>query len=83
MIRISDSGMGIAPETLPHIFEPFFSTRGKGLGLGLPIALRIAEEQGGTIRCQSTQGEGASFEIILPVTPPAHPTGPENPRKDG
>jgi signal transduction histidine kinase len=80
MIRISDTGMGIAPETLPHIFEPFFSTKGKGLGLGLPIALRIAEEQGGTIRCQSTPGEGASFELILPVTPPANPTGPVNPR---
>jgi signal transduction histidine kinase len=66
MLRITDTGRGIAPEDLPHIFESFFSTKGKGLGLGLPIALRIVEEHGGTIHCRSREGEGTTFEVILP-----------------
>jgi signal transduction histidine kinase len=66
-VRISDSGPGIAAETLPHIFEPFFSTKDRGLGLGLSIALRIVEEHGGTIRCQSQEGAGTSFEVTLPA----------------
>ena len=66
-VRLSDSGPGIAPETLPHIFEPFFSTKERGLGLGLSIALRIVEEHGGTIRCRSQEGAGTSFEVTLPV----------------
>ncbi len=67
LVRISDSGAGIAPETLPHIFEPFFSTKDRGLGLGLSIALRIVEEHGGTIQCRSQEGAGTSFEVILPL----------------
>jgi signal transduction histidine kinase len=66
MLRISDTGGGITPADLPHIFESFFSTKGKGLGLGLPIAQRIVEEHGGTIQCRSRQAEGTTFEVILP-----------------
>lgn len=69
LVRLSDSGPGIAPEAFPRIFEPFFSTKDRGLGLGLSIALRIAEEHGGTIQCRSGDGSGTSFEVILPLAP--------------
>jgi len=66
-VRVSDSGGGIAPEALPRIFEPFFSTKGSGLGLGLPIAMRIVRDHGGTIRCASTEGAGARFDVVIPI----------------
>jgi C4-dicarboxylate-specific signal transduction histidine kinase len=66
-VRVSDSGTGIAPEALPRIFEPFFSTKGSGLGLGLPIAMRIVRDHGGTIRCASTEGAGARFDVVIPI----------------
>jgi signal transduction histidine kinase len=66
-VRVSDSGTGIAPEALPRIFEPFFSTKGSGLGLGLPIAMRIVRDHGGTIQCASTEGAGTRFDVIIPI----------------
>lgn len=75
MLRISDTGTGIAPEVLARIFEPFRSTKSRGLGLGLPIALRIAEEHGGTIQCQSVEGAGTTFDILLPLMPPDRSAG--------
>ncbi len=69
LLRLSDSGPGIASETLPHIFDPFFSTKDRGLGLGLSIALRIVEEHAGTIQCRSAEGAGTSFEVALPLGP--------------
>jgi len=69
VVRFSDSGPGIGPETLLHIFEPFFSTKDRGLGLGLAIALRIAEEHGGTIRCRSGGAAETIFEVMLPLAP--------------
>ena len=80
MVRISDTGVGIGPQVLPHIFEPFRSTKSRGLGLGLPIALRIAEEHGGTIQCQSVEGAGTTFDILLPLMPPDRSAGPEDSR---
>ncbi|HSB78444.1 MAG TPA: ATP-binding protein, partial [Candidatus Methylomirabilis sp.] len=75
MVRISDTGIGIAPQVRSHIFEPFRSTKSRGLGLGLPIALRIAEEHGGTIHCQSAEGAGTTFDILLPLMPPDRSAG--------
>ncbi len=77
VISVADSGPGIAPEHLPHIFNPFYTTkpRGSGTGLGLSIADGIIREHGGTIRVQSDLGHGATFEVVLPlVPPPAAPT---------
>jgi len=66
-ISFRDSGGGI-PETIKEkIFEPFFSTKEEGIGLGLPIAQRIVEEHGGKIRVESTPGHGATFYITLPI----------------
>ncbi len=67
---VEDSGCGIAPEDLPHIFEPFFSRRAGGTGLGLAITKRIIEDHGGEIRVQSTIGQGTRVEILLPALPP-------------
>lgn len=69
VIGIEDSGHGIEPENLKKIFEPFYSTKPEGMssGLGLAVALGIAEQMGGTIQVQSTPGEGSLFEILLPL----------------
>ena len=66
-IRVVDTGPGIGPDALPRLFEPYYSTKREGTGLGLPTARRIAEEHGGTLSVESTPGGGASFELALPV----------------
>jgi PAS domain S-box-containing protein len=69
VIRISDSGIGIASEDLPKIFDPFFTTKpvGKGTGLGLSISYGIIKEHGGTLKVSSIPKEGTTFTICLPV----------------
>ena len=66
---IKDTGPGIAPEDIPHIFDPFFTRKavGKGTGLGLAIGYGIIEECKGTVRVESSPGCGASFFISLPL----------------
>ncbi len=66
-IRIEDSGPGIPDEILEKIFEPFFSVKEEGSGLGLSIARRIIEDHGGEILVASREGEGATFCIVLPM----------------
>jgi signal transduction histidine kinase len=63
---IEDDGPGIKPEDRQKVFEVFFSTRGGGTGLGLPIAARIMEAHGGTIDVESEPGRGARFILTLP-----------------
>jgi signal transduction histidine kinase len=69
-IRVSDNGPGITPEQRRHIFDPFFSARqaGRGLGLGLSKCWRIVTNHGGRIEVESLPGQGATFVIILPRT---------------
>lgn len=64
--RVVDTGPGIPPATLPHIFDLFFSTKERGLGMGLAIVKRIVEEHRGTIQCQSQEGNGTTFDVMLP-----------------
>jgi signal transduction histidine kinase len=66
-ITVSDHGKGIAPEHLPNIFRPFFTTKGHGTGLGLSLARRIVESHAGSIRAESTPGEGTRFTVELPI----------------
>ena len=66
-IEIADTGGGIAEENLGRIFDYYFSTKEKGMGLGLPLAHKIIQEHGGTIAVRSQRGRGTTFEIILPV----------------
>jgi signal transduction histidine kinase len=66
-IRFADTGVGIAPDTLSRIFEPFHSTRNEGLGLGLYISKKVVDEHDGRIEVDSHVGEGTTFTIWLPV----------------
>jgi signal transduction histidine kinase len=66
-IAVADEGQGIAPEHLPNLFRPFFTTKGHGTGLGLSLARRIVESHGGRIDVVSKPGEGARFTVLLPV----------------
>jgi len=66
LIRIQDSGPGIAPAIINKMFEPFFSSKEEGSGLGLSIVKRIIEEHGGDIQVHSEEGVGATFTIALP-----------------
>lgn len=65
-IEFQDSGIGIAPEALPHLFEPFYSTKPGGSGLGLFISHGIVREHGGTIGVDSRPGVGSTFTVWLP-----------------
>ena len=66
-ISIIDHGTGIAPEDMAHIFDPYFTTRRAGTGLGLPIAKNIVEGLGGTISAASREGHGTEIHIELPL----------------
>ncbi|HMI87499.1 MAG TPA: HAMP domain-containing sensor histidine kinase [Polyangiaceae bacterium] len=72
-IRIRDEGEGIAPEHLPHIFEPFYTTKGigEGTGLGLSVSFGIIEEHRGWITVESKVNSGSHFSVFLPLTPEA------------
>jgi PAS domain S-box-containing protein len=68
-IRFKDSGCGIAPDDLAHIFEPFYTTKsmGHGVGLGLSTVYGIVKQHNGAINAQSVPGQGAEFTIELPI----------------
>ncbi|HEU4401265.1 MAG TPA: ATP-binding protein, partial [Candidatus Polarisedimenticolia bacterium] len=69
-ILVEDTGAGILPEALPHLFEPFFSTKGtRGTGLGLAVTWGIVEGHGGTIEVASEIGRGSRFIVHLPLEP--------------
>jgi signal transduction histidine kinase len=67
-IRIRDNGIGISEEGLDHIFEPFYTTRERGSGLGLSISYKIVQAHKGEISAISIPGEGTTFIIQLPST---------------
>jgi len=65
---VSDTGPGIAPEVLPKIFQPYFTTKGPrhGTGLGLNIVQRLIKEGNGALHCHTRMGEGTTFTVYLP-----------------
>ena len=65
-IEVTDTGIGIPETDMPHLFEPFFTSKDKGTGLGLANVRRIVDEHGGTVTIESTVGEGATVSILLP-----------------
>jgi two-component system, NtrC family, sensor histidine kinase HydH len=67
LISVTDTGTGIAPENHPRIFEPYFTTKPKGTGLGLAVSRRIIEAHGGTITAANESGGGCRFVISLPL----------------
>ena len=68
VILVSDSGRGIPKENLPNIFDPFFSTKSRGTGMGLPLVLRIVKNYGGKIEIADTSEAGTTFLVRLPVS---------------
>jgi signal transduction histidine kinase len=68
-VGVQDSGLGIPPENLERVFEPFFTTRAKdgGTGLGLSVSYGIVAEHGGFIDAESQVGKGSVFTVWLPV----------------
>ncbi len=69
-VAIADTGRGIPPEQLDRIFEPYFTTKEGGTGLGLPLARRIIEAHGGSIRVNSQVGVGTTIHVRLPLAGP-------------
>ena len=68
-ISITDTGAGIRKEDLPRVFDPYFTTKPAGTGLGLPIVEKIVEAHGGKILLVSEPGEGTTATVILPMKP--------------
>jgi two-component system sensor histidine kinase PilS (NtrC family) len=66
-IVVEDTGVGVPPEQVPRLFEPFYTTKPSGTGLGLAIVHRIVEDHGGEIRVESEPGVGTRFTITIPV----------------
>jgi len=77
-IVFQDTGVGITPEMLPHIFDPFYTTKSQGTGLGLFTSYNIIQYHGGDIQVDSTPGQGTTFTIQLPVAgnAPLHTASP-------
>jgi signal transduction histidine kinase/CheY-like chemotaxis protein len=75
-LAIADSGVGIKPEILPRIFDPFFSTKKVGSGLGLATVYSIVKRHDGRIEAESTPGHGATFTIWLPASDAEMPLPP-------
>jgi len=67
IVEVTDTGPGIAPEHLPNIFRPFYTTKGEGTGLGLSLARRIVEDHQGKIEVTSAVGQGTTFAVLLPL----------------
>lgn len=66
-VEVADTGVGIPPDVLPRIFDPYFTTRESGTGLGLPTVRRILAEHGGDVDVSSRVGRGTTFTLTLPV----------------
>jgi signal transduction histidine kinase len=69
-IHVTDTGPGINPEHVGKIFQPYYSTKKRGTGLGLPTTRRIMEEHGGAVTCHSELGRGTEFVMTLPTGQP-------------
>lgn len=67
VLRISDTGIGIEPAVLNRIYDPYFTTKTRGSGLGLTVVKRFVKDHGGRIDVQSEQGKGTTFDIRLPT----------------
>jgi signal transduction histidine kinase len=64
---VRDSGIGMAPEVLTKLFQPLFTTKARGVGLGLVVVKNLTQANGGRVEVQSELGKGTTFAVILPV----------------
>jgi signal transduction histidine kinase len=67
-VVVRDNGSGISPEHAGRLFEPYFTTKKHGTGLGLFVTRRLVTDHGGAISCESQPGMGATFRVRLPVS---------------
>lgn len=81
-IEVRDSGIGIHDRDLERIFDPYFTTKDAGRGLGLSVCLSVAHEHDGTIAARSEPGEGSTFTVRLPAAPVVEPEPEEPVRTD-
>jgi len=83
-LTVQDHGCGMSAEVLRRAMEPFFTTKARGTGLGLPICRKIVEAHGGRIALRSAPGVGTEVLVELPEKPPAATLGAadEHPRSD-
>jgi len=65
--EVSDNGPGIAPEDMGRLFKPFFTSKARGLGLGLPLVRRVVERLGGVVEVESAPAKGTTVRLHLPV----------------
>ena len=72
-VEVRDSGIGIPEENLQHIFDPFFTSKDEGCGLGLAVSYQIVKEHGGFVTVESTVGKGTAFFVHVPVGKPIRP----------
>jgi signal transduction histidine kinase len=79
-VDFTDTGMGMTPEVMSHIFDPLYTTkdRGRGTGLGLVIVNQVVSELGGTVGVESELGEGTRFRLTFPAIPNDMPIAVEN-----
>ena len=78
-LSFADQGIGIPPENLPRLFDPYFTTRSDGTGLGLAIADRIVTDHGGKILVESTVGVGTVVTVCLPLAEVGDTGGAQEP----
>ena len=69
-VAFKDTGVGIPEENMGELFNPFFTTKAKGQGLGLPVCKRLVEAHDGRITVESKPGEGSTFTVELPIVKP-------------
>jgi PAS domain S-box-containing protein len=67
VISVRDTGTGIAPDVLPRLFQPLFTTKARGIGLGLVVVKNLTEANGGRVEVQSEPGKGSVFSVVLPM----------------
>lgn len=82
-VSVGDTGVGIAPDQLERIFQPFFTTKAHGIGLGLPISRRLVEDHHGRLLVESQPGYGATFTVRLPLVERAWGEAPEFYEQEG
>jgi signal transduction histidine kinase len=68
-ISVADTGEGISPENMKRLFQPLFTTKAKGIGLGLTVCRNLTEANGGRIEVASEPGAGTTFAVFLPAKP--------------
>jgi signal transduction histidine kinase len=66
-VSVQDRGIGVSADVMPRLFEPFFTTRSKGMGMGLPISRSIIESHGGRLWAESDGSQGSVFRFTLPI----------------